>query len=101
MLRIRALSIERDRVHVYRPNHHRLVENNMADLGRDQRLFNCGEDHEINYVADLYGVHNDDVRAFLKDACDSGTISNFTHAQVYQFIAKELHLPIPVDNPRG
>ena len=71
----------------------------MAD--QDQRLFNCSEEHEINYVAGLYGPNAAKVRMFLKLACADGRIKRSTHAEVYELIEKELGYPIPVKNPRG
>lgn len=65
------------------------------DLSRDQKMFNCSQQHEINYVASLYPGNETEVKQALKLDCDSGAIKNFTHAEVYQYIQKTLGLSIP------
>ncbi|WP_167882127.1 hypothetical protein [Leptospira semungkisensis] len=64
------------------------------DMSKDKNLFNCHEDHEINYVAGLYPDHQK-VREFLKEKCASKEIYHSTHDKVYELIHKELGYPIP------
>lgn len=44
----------------------------------DNALFNCDQDHEINYVASLY-LEQQKVRELLKEKCADGVISHWTH----------------------
>lgn len=71
------------------------------DKAKDDRLFNCTQDHEIGYVSGLYPGNEYKVVTYLKQQCQNGTIKNSTHLQVYKLIEQYLHLPIPVENPRG
>ena len=41
----------------------------------DNALFNCDQDHEINYVASLY-LEQQKVRELLKEKCADGVISH-------------------------
>ncbi|TGN02869.1 hypothetical protein [Leptospira dzoumogneensis] len=61
----------------------------------DHELFNCGQEHEINYVAGRYPNDKTKVKEFLITSCQSKKIHHSTHAQVYELIKKELGLPIP------
>ncbi len=65
------------------------------DLARDQRMFNCSQQHEINYVVSLYHGNENKVKQVLEQGCAQGAIKYFTHLQVYQYIQKILGLPIP------
>ena len=38
------------------------------DKARDDKFFNCKQEHEDGYVAGLYGSNKDKVSAFLFDA---------------------------------
>jgi len=65
------------------------------DKVKDDKLFNCSQEHELNYVARLY-PDPDKVYKFLRLKCNDGTIRNYTHMEVYELIRKELGYPIPV-----
>jgi len=56
------------------------------DKKKDDELFNCSQEHELNYVAKLYGEKEEVVKKFLKEKCESGEIKNFTHKEVYALI---------------
>lgn len=62
------------------------------DKAKDDSLFNCSEEYEIDYVASRYGSHHDDVKAFLKEGCEQGKIRNLIHTEVYALIEKQLGL---------
>jgi len=66
------------------------------DKPKDDKLFNCSQEHELNYVASLYGINKQKVLDFLKKSCKDGKINNFTHKEVYKLIQDELGYPIPV-----
>lgn len=51
-------------------------------------LFNCSQDHEINYVASLYLEHQK-VREYLKEKCADGTISHWTHKKLYEHLESQ------------
>ncbi|TGL58458.1 hypothetical protein EHQ64_18870 [Leptospira sarikeiensis] len=63
-------------------------------MSKDQKHFNCSEEHEIEYVASLY-AHSEKVKQLLKDKCKSKEIHYSTHAEVYALIEKELKYPLP------
>ncbi len=72
-------------------------ENKMArDKARDDKFFNCSEEHEDNYVASLYGTNKDKVSDFLVEKCDDNTINYSTHTEVYELIKDSYGYPIPV-----
>lgn len=52
----------------------------------DHEYFNCSEEHEATYVANLY-TDPVAVKEFLKIKCKAGIISNSTHAEVYKLLA--------------
>ena len=54
----------------------------------DHALFNCSQDHEINYVASLYLEHQK-VREYLKEKCADGTISHWTHKKLYEHLESQ------------
>lgn len=59
----------------------------------DWDLFNCSEDYERDHVVGLYAVEDRiDVRGFIDEKCADGTISNYTHREVYDLIEDELGL---------
>ncbi len=64
------------------------------DKAKDDKLFNCSQQHELKYVASLYPDHKM-VLEFLILRCADGTITNLTHKQVYELIHRELGFPIP------
>jgi len=65
----------------------------MADnKARDDKFFNCSDEHEFDYVSGLYGDNAGKVREFLKAKCADNTIHYSTHVQVRQLIKDELGL---------
>lgn len=71
------------------------------DKARDDKLFNCSQSYEIEYVANLYPGNEKRVDGYLRQLCTADVIKNFTHTQVYEIIEERLKLPIPVENPKG
>lgn len=65
------------------------------NLGKDQKFFNCSEEHERKYVAGKY-QDQERVLTFIKESCKNGKIKYSTHMQVYQLIKEELGLEIPI-----
>lgn len=65
------------------------------DLARDQKSFNCSQEHELDYVSGLY-ANKIEVYNFLVAACKNNLIKNSTHMQVYQLIKSRLGYEIPV-----
>lgn len=59
------------------------------DLARDQKFFNCSEEHEVKYVSGRFS-DSEKVYAFLKSSCKSGKIKYFSHDKVYALIKTEL-----------
>jgi len=64
------------------------------DKARDDIFFNCQEEHEDNYVSNLY-LDSDTVKKFLSDKCADKTIKYSTHKAVYELIEDELGFPLP------
>lgn len=64
------------------------------DKSKDDKFFNCSQDHERSYVANLYSDSNK-VNQFLLQKSADGTIKYFTHMKVYELIKKHLNFPIP------
>lgn len=66
------------------------------DRSRDNRLFNCEQQHEHDYVVGLYNVDKrPGIRSFLTNACRQNLIYHSTHQQVYELIKKNLGYSIP------
>jgi|WetSurMetagenome_2_1015567.scaffolds.fasta_scaffold00300_8 hypothetical protein len=65
------------------------------DKSRDDKYVNCGQEYELNYVADHY-PNKVIVYDFLKRKHAAGVIKYSTHMQVYELIKKELGYPIPI-----
>lgn len=65
------------------------------DKAKDDKYFNCSQEHELNYVANLYGSNRMQVKEFLKRKCGDNTIHYSTHMEVYELIRRELGYPIP------
>ena len=65
------------------------------DKARDDKFFNCTDQHEIDYVVSLYS-NQDLVRNLLKKRCADGTIHYSTNLEVYKIIKKELGYDISV-----
>jgi len=66
----------------------------MRDLSRDQKLFNCNQEHELNYVAGLY-ANRQEVYDFLKRSCACSLIFHSTHQEVYDMIKRHLGYTVP------
>ena len=65
------------------------------DKAKDDKFFNCSQQHEHDYVASLYPENEDRVKEFLKKCCDDETFSYSTHDAVYNEIEKKLGLKKP------
>lgn len=65
------------------------------DKARDDKFFNCSEEHEDGYVAGLYGSNKDKVSNFLTTNCKNNTIKYSTHQQVYTLIKAKLGYELP------
>lgn len=66
------------------------------DRAKDQKLFNCAQSYEHDYVASLYSTERrPSVRTLLASGCSNNTIYHSTHHQVYQLIQTRLGYPIP------
>lgn len=65
------------------------------DKARDDKFFNCMDEHEVNYVVGLYEDH-DKIRDFLRKKCEDKSIHYSTNLEVYQLIEKELGQEIPI-----
>lgn len=68
------------------------------DKAKDDTMFNCSQEHELNLVANHYGVNKTKVYNFLVDKCKDKTIFNSTHLQVYKLIKAIFGYEIPVHN---
>lgn len=66
------------------------------DKAKDDKLFNCSQEHELNLVANHYGVNKQKVYLFLTNGCLTNKIHYSTHMQVYKMIYNEFGYPIPV-----
>lgn len=61
------------------------------DKSKDDKLFNCSQDHEHDHVVGQYPKeYQDTIRDFLKKACRNNKIYHSTHKEVYDLIKKEL-----------
>lgn len=65
------------------------------DKAKDDKYFNCSEEHENNYVSSLYGDNQTTVSVFLETECEDNTINYSTHMEVYELIKNELGYAIP------
>ena len=65
------------------------------DKARDDKYFNCKQEHEDGYVAGLYGSNKDKVSTFLSNKCADKTINNSTHKEVYNLIKEKLGYALP------
>ncbi len=64
------------------------------DKAKDDKYFNCQQEHELNYVAGLYSQRQV-VLDFLKKKCAIGALKYATHYHVYKLIKDELGYSIP------
>jgi len=66
------------------------------DKAKDDKLFNCSQQSEHDYVAGLYSTERrPNVRALLTSGCANNTIYHSTHFQVYTLIKQKLGYDIP------
>ena len=68
------------------------------DKSKDDKFFNCSQEHEIDYVSGLYGDNSDKVSKYLKEKCKDGSINYSKHIEVYEMIKNDLGYPVPVSN---
>ena len=66
------------------------------DKARDDKFFNCSQEHEFEQVAQHYGNNKNKVIEFLKENCKNGTMKYFTHIDVYKLIKEKLGYQIPI-----
>lgn len=66
------------------------------DKAKDDLMFNCSQDHEIDQVASHYGKNKQQVVDMLEQGCSDHLISNSTHQEVYELIKIKLGYEIPV-----
>ncbi|MES2622244.1 MAG: hypothetical protein V4615_15445 [Bacteroidota bacterium] len=65
------------------------------DKAKDDKYFNCEQEHERKYVSGLY-VQQTTVYNFLVSKCNTNEIKNSTHLEVYTLIRQKLGYPIPI-----
>lgn len=65
------------------------------DKARDDKYFNCFQEHEVQYVCNLYPYDRERVRAYIKKSCSSGSLKYVTHKRLYELIQRDLGLSIP------
>lgn len=66
------------------------------DKERDDKLFNCSQEHERNYIASLYDdSKRQAVLDFISHGCSTNIIYHTTHYKVYKLIEQHLELPVP------
>jgi hypothetical protein len=64
--------------------------NVARDKAKDDKHFNCTQEHEADYVASLYPHAEEEVKTFLSSACKDKTLHNSTHKDVYELIRRKL-----------
>ncbi len=65
------------------------------DKAKDDKFFNCSEEYENDYVANLYGLNKVKVTAFLIKYCKNHINKYLTHKEIYTLIKRELGYEIP------
>jgi hypothetical protein len=65
------------------------------DKAKDDKFFNCSEEYENDYIANLYGLNKTKVTAFLINYCRNNIIKYTTHHEIYILIKLELGYEIP------
>ena len=66
------------------------------DKSKDDKMFNCGQQYEHDYVAGLYSIdRRPSVRTFLANGCRHNTIYHSSHYKVYELIKQNLGYSIP------
>lgn len=68
-----------------------------SNKARDDKFFNCSEQHEIDYVCRHYKDQNG-VRKLLEEKCADGTIKYSTSLEVYKLIKNEMGYEIPIEH---
>ena len=66
------------------------------DKAKDDLMFNCSQDYEVNQVASHYDDNKQQIIEFLRNSCSIGLIHNFTHKEVYKLIEAKFNYPVPV-----
>jgi len=64
------------------------------DKSKDDKYFNCKQEHEFEYVSGLY-EEKDKVYDYLKAECEDSIVKYSTHEEVYKMIEKDLGYPVP------
>jgi len=67
----------------------------VKNRSRDNKYFNCSEEHELRYVAGRY-EEKGKVYKFLKESCANHGIYHSTHEEVYHLIESELGFTVAV-----
>lgn len=62
---------------------------------KDNSLFNCNYEYDLNCISGLYLSYQKEVKSYLIKQCKSGTLKYFTHKDVYELINDELGYPVP------
>lgn len=65
------------------------------DKAKDDKFFNCDQEHEKNYVAGLY-PDKQKVYDYLTLDCLLNNIKNSTHLEVYKLIERKLGYSMPI-----
>lgn len=63
----------------------------MAD--RDNKFFNCSEEHELNQVSSKYR-DKEKVKAFIRGKCKDKTIHYWTHEKLAAYLAENGFQPV-------
>ncbi len=61
---------------------------------KDDEMFNCSQDYELDQVASHYGSNKQQVIKMLEQACSDNLISGSTHKEVYELIEIKLKLSL-------
>lgn len=64
------------------------------DKAKDDKYFNCNQEHELNYVSGLYN-QKQVVYDFLVKKCRDNAIRYSTHKDIYYLIKEHLGYQIP------
>jgi len=64
------------------------------DKAKDDKFYNCSEEHERDYVSGLY-YNKSVISDFLIKKCKDNSINYSTHTEVYELIKSEFGYPIP------
>jgi len=64
------------------------------DKAKDDKHFNCSEEHELKYISGLYKDETK-VYEFFKNLGENDSVKYSTHDKVYNVIKEELGYSIP------